>query len=170
MKTFEWICKFTGAVILAILAVIDVRTKKIPLLLPLILGGLTILLWGIPIVRELTEIESVENGIFACAKAPSVTDAALSSGLDVVFGMFPGIVVFAVSLISKGQIGLGDSVLLLAVGGILGGVESMEVFILSLVFVFVFSCVGLVLKKLSRTSRLPFVPFYFVAYVGVVYL
>ena len=76
----------------------------------------------------------------------------------------------AASVISKGQVGIGDGIVLTVAGGMLGGSESVEVFILSLLLVFIFSCIGLSIKKLSRKSALPFVPFYFAAYGSCIFM
>lgn len=178
MENLEWICKLTGAMILGILAVIDVKVKKIPILFPLILLGITVLLRGLPILFEAlgtktaVTIETVEaiDAAAVLMDTSTVADQILEAGLDTIVGMFPGIIVLAVSVISKGQVGIGDGIVLTAAGGMLEGSESVEVFILSLLLVFIFSCIGLIIKKLSRKSALPFVPFYFAAYMGVVYL
>ena len=177
MENLEWICKLTGAMILGILAVIDVKVKKIPILFPLILLGITVLLRG-PILFEAlgtktaVTIETVEaiDAAAVLMDTSTVADQILEAGLDTIVGMFPGIIVLAASVISKGQVGIGDGIVLTAAGGMLEGSESVEVFILSLLLVFIFSCIGLIIKKLSRKSALPFVPFYFAAYMGVVYL
>lgn len=179
MENLEWICRLTGAMILGILAVIDVKVKKIPILFPLILLGITVLLRGLPILFEAlgteTAVKIETAGAIDAAAAVSmdtatVADKIFAAGLDTIFGMFPGIIVLAASVISKGQVGIGDGIVLTVAGGMLGGSESVEVFILSLLLVFIFSCIGLSIKKLSRKSALPFVPFYFAAYMGVVYL
>lgn len=178
MENLEWICKLTGAMILGILAVIDVKVKKIPIVFPLILLGITVLLRGLPILFEALStktavtIETVEaiDAAAVLMDTSTVEDQILEAGLDTIVGMFPGIIVLAASVISKGQVGIGDGIVLTAAGGMLEGSESVEVFILSLLLVFIFSCIGLIIKKLSRKSALPFVPFYFAAYMGVVYL
>lgn len=66
------------------------------------------------------------------------------------------------------QIGYGDSWMILNLGIYLGIWEL--IFFLRIVFgaVFLFSCVGLVSKRLSRHTRIPFYPFLMIGYVGVV--
>ncbi len=136
----EGVCYLVGAVMLAFLGVIDIKHKKIPMALPVLLGCAAVCIRG-------------TSGLLTAAA-----------------GMVPGMMMLLGSRISRGQMGTGDGLLLICIGAMLGGVQSLEVFILSLFFVFIFSCAGLLFKKLSGKSELPFVPFYFAAYIGVVYL
>lgn len=132
--------RLVGLVMLGGLTVIDLKNKRIPVIFPVIFGCLGFVLRG--------------GSMF----------------FDTVMGMVPGAIVVIVSLISQGQIGMGDGILILFTGGVLGVAESVEVFILSLISVCLFSSIGLVLKKFSKKTVLPYVPFYFTAYLGVVCL
>lgn len=155
VENVGWVCQLTATFILAVLAGLDIKGKTIPLAFAVILAGMAVLDRGLLMVF----------GITGSTKGP-----ILSVLLDTLAGMLPGIGVLVASVVSRGQIGIGDGLLMLAIGGMLGGIQSTEVFILSLFLVFVFSCGGLILHRLTRTSALPFVPFYFAAYLGVVYL
>lgn len=135
-----YICMALGAVILAILSVEDIRERKISIVIPAIYSVLVCAVKGYDML--------------------AVTLA----------GMLPGLVICIMSFFMKGQIGLGDGLLIVFIGAVLGGDDSLKVFMLSFVFVFIFSCIGLAAKRLSKKTVLPFVPFYFAAYLGVVYL
>lgn len=139
-NTVETLFDLAGAVLLGGLTVLDVKNKRIPVICPFVFGVVSFIFRGASMV------------------------------FDTMLGMAPGAVVIIVSLFSKGQIGIGDGIVIIFLGGMLGGSESVEVLILSLIFVFLFSAVGLLMKKLSKKTALPFIPFYFAAYLGVVYL
>lgn len=68
---------------------------------------------------------------------------------------------------TKEQIGYGDSWMILNLGIFLGIWKL--IFMLSVVFgfSFLFSCIGLVSKKLTRRTRIPFYPFLMLGYIGV---
>lgn len=129
-----------GLVMLGGLTVLDIRKRQIPVIFPVIFGCFGFVLRGGSMV------------------------------FDTVMGMIPGAIVVIVSIISQGHIGMGDGILILFAGGVLGAAKSVEVFILSLINVCLFSAAGLVLKKFSKKTVLPYVPFYFTAYLGVVCL
>ena len=188
MEKLEWACRLAGALILAIAALGDIKSKKISVLCPVILGFLGMALRCIPLIVYILTGEvcilsgdknallggkyilSGEIGGGSLENACDVWPMLLAGILDGAVGMVPGILVLLVRVAASGQIGFGDGILLISVSGILGGIESIEAFMLSLFLVSVFSLGGLILKKLSRKSKLPFVPFYFAAYMGVVYL
>lgn len=142
MSWEEWEMYFelAAACLLGGLSLIDIWKKQIPVLLPIILGGL---------------------GIFV--RGPELIGQTLA-------GMLPGALLLVVSLVSGGCIGLGDGIVLLFIGAILGGLTSLHVFMGSFCLIFVFSCIGLILKKMQRKSTLPFIPFYFISYLVVIYL
>lgn len=132
--------KITGTVILLFLAISDIRRKKI---------------------RAFTTV------IFGCTALICRGNELLPQAL---MGAVPGMLILILHRISHGQIGIGDGVMLMGMGLYLGGNDSLKVFILSLCLIFIYSCAGLMLKRLSRHTQLPFAPFYLAAYLGVMYL
>ena len=132
--------RLAGTVILIFLAIWDVNKQEIPAAAPFFLG--------------------VGAAIF---RGPGLIAGTLT-------GAVPGGVLMLMGFLCHGQIGIGDGVMAACMGMLLGGRESLETILLSFGFVFIFSCVGLAVRKLTRKSRLPFVPFYLAAYIGVVYL
>ena len=82
-------------------------------------------------------------------------------------GAVIGIVFLLLSKYTEEQIGYGDSWMILNLGIYLGIWEL--VLLLGIVFgvIFIFSCVGLICKKLSRHTRIPLYPFLMIGYIGV---
>ena len=85
-----------------------------------------------------------------------------------VCGAATGCFFLLVSKYTGEQIGYGDSWMILNLGIYLGIWEL--ICLLGIVFatVFLFSCAGLVSRRLSRHTRLPFYPFLMIGYIGVV--
>ena len=136
----EELLKVTGTAILLLMSIMDIRKHKIPATLALLFGCAAILCRGSCFWNE------------------------------ALLGCLPGVLILFLNRVSHGQVGTGDGVMLTGTGFYLGGSDSLKVFILSLGLIFIFSCAGLTFKRLTRKSQLPFVPFYFAAYLGVVYL
>ena len=84
-----------------------------------------------------------------------------------IYGAVIGIGFLLLSKYTDEQIGYGDSWMILNLGIYLGIWEL--ILLLGIVFgvIFIFSCAGLVCKKLNRHTRLPFYPFLMIGYIGV---
>lgn len=136
----EILLKITGTVILLFLSIADIRRKKIHAFAAVIFGCTAIICHGSDLLPQ------------------------------ALMGALPGMLILILHRVSRGQIGIGDGVMLMGMGLYLGGSNSLKVFILSLCLIFIYSCAGLMLKKLSRHTQLPFAPFYLAAYLGVMYL
>lgn len=83
---------------------------------------------------------------------------------SMLWGLLLGIGIMAVSLLSRGSIGMGDGILLTVTGVYLGGYENLELFLLGVFFAGVWSLGLLVLKKKKRKERIAFIPFLLAAY------
>lgn len=83
-------------------------------------------------------------------------DASL---INVGMAFLPGVIALILSYITREQIGYGDGLLMLAVGGCIGIQQTMVVVGIALGTSFVASVVLVILRKASRTQKLPFVPF-----------
>ena len=136
----EELLKATGTAILILMAVMDIRKRKIPAALVLLFGCAAVLCRGGYLWKE------------------------------ALWGCLPGVLILFLNRVSRGQVGLGDGVMLMGTGLYLGGSASLKVFMFSLGLIFIYSCAGLTIKRLSGKSQLPFAPFYLAAYLGVVYL
>lgn len=79
--------------------------------------------------------------------------------LQLMIDMIPGIVVYIVAFLSREKIGKGDALTLIFVG-IVAGVETvLSALFVSLMITAILSSVLLVLKKVKRDTKLPFLPF-----------
>lgn len=101
---------------------------------------------------------SVLGGICGVMYSLFWEDATLFS---VGMAFLPGVSALLLSYITREQIGYGDGILLLAMGGSMG-LEAVIVAVgIALAASFVVSVTLVVLKKVGRAQKLPFVPFLF---------
>ena len=141
MELVQLIMDFIGVVILGFLTLSDIKTKKISVLIPLAFGACSIFIpW---------DVQNISNALL---------------------GGIPGVMLLTLHRPSKGQIGIGDGLMLLGMGLHLGLQKAFTAWFYSLGILFVFSCIGLMMKKLKPKSQVPFAPFYLAAYIGVVVL
>lgn len=75
---------------------------------------------------------------------------------------------FIVSLIAKGGLGMGDVKLFGAIGLMIGFYGMYNTLFYAAVFITVFVIGGLILKKMNRKSHIPFGPFVFAGYIAVI--
>ena len=81
------------------------------------------------------------------------------SVISVGVAFLPGVIALILSYITGEQIGYGDGLLLLAMGGCMGLRQTIMVVGIALGATFVVSVALVLLKKVGRTQKLPFVPF-----------
>ena len=80
-------------------------------------------------------------------------------------GAVPGVLLFLISIVSRGAAGSGDALLLLLLGLIAGFWDALMICFLALVLTG-FSGLGLMAAgKAGRRTKLPFVPFLLISYV-----
>lgn len=84
---------------------------------------------------------------------------------NMLLGMGLGIVVWILSVFTKGKIGMGDAILLMVTGIFLGMEQNLELFLTALLFAGLWGLYLLVVRKRARTESFPFVPFLLAAYV-----
>ncbi|MCH5251555.1 MAG: hypothetical protein J1F22_01160 [Lachnospiraceae bacterium] len=131
-----------AGIYLAVMAVLDRKYKKIP-----VIPGVVCLVFVI-------------LGQFVAGQ----------SVLHWLPGVFIGAFLYAVSRTSGGSIGEGDAIVYLVTGATLGFYRNLELLMLSLMLAAMMSLVLLVIKKVGRRYALPFIPFTAVAYGMVVLL
>ena len=78
---------------------------------------------------------------------------------NLLLGMSVGVVLLILSALTGGRIGAGDAVLLIVTGIYLGLEQNLELFLSGLFLCSLWALGLLVLRKGSRTDRIPFVPF-----------
>ncbi|MBO4783032.1 MAG: prepilin peptidase [Lachnospiraceae bacterium] len=136
------VCKILFGVYLAYLSVEDIRKKSLPV--PGIAAGLLFVPFFV------------------------ITEGASNiTLLDNLKGMIPGELLIFISFLSRGQIGIGDGAVVLITGVAIGIGNIVIVLTGALLLISVFSMLMLLLGKLNRKSTLPFVPFVFAGYLGV---
>lgn len=125
------------------LAMIDLKTGEIPLLL--VLGG-------------------------AAAGLPLQLFALHTSWRALMPGLIPGIVLLILSAATKQAIGYGDGAAFLMAGIFLGMEGTVVLFFLSLLSAGLTSVILLVTRKRKKTEPIPFLPFAFGSYVALLAL
>ena len=98
-----------------------------------------------------------------------LTPCTLSLPL-IVAGILVGIFFLFLSKVTHEAFGYGDSILILLLGSILGLWNLLSLLIIAFSLAASFSIFMLILKRFSRKSAFPFVPFLTVAYIGGVLL
>lgn len=127
---------------LVIMAVMDHRTGKIPVL----------------------------PGLF-CIICAAAAQILMGKGISVFLpGLLPGICLFLISKVTRGQVGAGDALVYLAAGGTLGAGRTFCLLLSSLIFASFAALFLIVIRHAGRKDTIPFVPFTAAAYGLVVCL
>lgn len=124
---------------LAVLAVIDIRKRKLDLLI-LTAGFLFI-----------------PAGVLCGGRTPAVYLAA---------GAAVGVVFLGISRVTKQAFGYGDSILIIIIGGFLGFWDILSLLAGAFTLAAVFSLILLIQRRFRRKDCFPFVPFLAAAYIG----
>jgi len=77
---------------------------------------------------------------------------------EAISSLLPGGLFALLAFLTREQIGYGDSLLLLMLGGCVGGEATLGIWISGLVVSFIMSVFLLVLRKADKKTRIPFVP------------
>ena len=83
-------------------------------------------------------------------------------GLWIIYSMIPGALIIAVSIVSKGKIGIGDGLCLIISSLLLGTGTGIFSFFLSLVLASVIGEALILMHRIKKGGSLPFVLFLFV--------
>lgn len=75
------------------------------------------------------------------------------------YAMAPGIFFLFISLVLRNSIGIGDGVVLLTLGLILGGNDCFKITILSLIVLSFYGIVLAIAKRISLYKKIPYIPF-----------
>ena len=97
------------------------------------------------------------GALYSLLEEPSVVNV----GMD----FLPGTIALILSYITKEQIGYGDGLLLLAMGGCVGLQQTITVVGIALGASFLVSVGLVILRKAGRSQKLPFVPFLFAGWI-----
>lgn len=111
---------------------------------------------------------SVSMGMLAFGLIPAIAglvanaisgDGNLTETVKCFCGIIPGAIVALTSYITRGGIGLGDAAVVAVIGCAVGLRVTVLVLGAAFLLVCIVSGVLLILGKLTRNSRLPFIPF-----------
>jgi leader peptidase (prepilin peptidase)/N-methyltransferase len=130
-------------IFLAISAIIDIKRKEVSIKILIVFGvvGLIFYIIGQPI-----------------------------SLLEEVGGVVIGVLILLLYRITKGEIGEGDGWLLIVTGIFLGISRNFELLMSGLLLAAVCSLFLLLFKKAGKKKEIPFIPFLFLGYMGMVIL
>lgn len=92
------------------------------------------------------------------------------SYLDLVGGFLIGILLITISMLSRGQIGIGDGLIFCVTGLGLGFWNNVCLLLYSLLLAAIFAGIILTLKYKNRKQVIPFIPFVCVGYIGVLFI
>lgn len=82
-------------------------------------------------------------------------------------GLSLGAILILISKVTRGQIGIGDGLILCVTGVSLGFYINSILLTYALLLAAMFSVVYVIIRKVNRKSTIPFIPFVFVASLGV---
>lgn len=122
----------------------DIKKKTVP--------KIYLVVWAIGAITYLISEIAGEKSIFS-----------------IFWALIPGFVVLLISLITGEKIGLGDGLILLCVGCFQGVKDVLCMLFFSFVILTVFLILFLVMRRVGRTSRVPFVPFMFMGQLMVMF-
>ena len=125
---------------LGVLAWLDIRRRRVPVWL-LMISGI--------IVTSMSFYEIWRGSV---------------NGMDRLSGILPGVVMLLVAYATQ-KAGWADGVILLLLGLHTGFRESVYSFTLSMLIISAVSLMLLVLKRVNRNTKLPYLPFLFAGYV-----
>lgn len=125
---------------LGVMAIIDVKTKKIPI----VPGALC---------------------LFGVSTGQMVNGTSWQNWLP---GVIIGCILYMISKLSRGAIGEGDAFIYVLTGATVGIAKNVEILLISLFLCSLFSLALFVLGRVKKKDQIAFVPFIFVAYGMVI--
>lgn len=85
-------------------------------------------------------------------------------------GLSLGVILLGLCFVTRGQIGIGDGIILCITGLNLGFIKNSLLLLYALLGAAVFSAILIFFWHVSRHKTIPFVPFLFLGYLGVLIL
>lgn len=89
---------------------------------------------------------------------------------DGLISMGAGTIAAVISVLTRGEIGFGDGLLILAMGSVLKSGELLGVLCAALLLCGIYSGLQLLVFKKKRDTEIPFAPFLLVGYLGGILL
>ena len=97
--------------------------------------------------------------------ASSVREMSVEIWINAVWGLIPGLVCLFLAYVSREQIGFGDGWIIMLLGIILGLKTVLAVLFMALSVLTMIAIALLILKKVTRKTTLPFIPFLFIGFI-----
>ena len=129
----------------------------------ILLPGILLIYTSITDIRE-RAISGVALMIFTVAGIMCLWLGRSLNPVDSIFGALIGLCLVIVSFCTKGELGMGDALLLLVTGIFLGFERNLTLLFSALMLSSLFS-VYLLIREKNIKKEYPFVPFLFIAYV-----
>lgn len=85
---------------------------------------------------------------------------------SIVGGVFIGILLLLISIITKGKVGIGDGLIVSVLGLFLGFWDNLLLLMTSLFLSAIFAVLLIVIKREDRSYQIPFIPFLLVGFIG----
>lgn len=79
--------------------------------------------------------------------------------INSIIGIAEGVLLILISFLTKGEIGMGDGILLAACGLMLGGKDNLIMFFFACFSSAIVSALIMLIKKADKKTKIPFVPF-----------
>ena len=90
--------------------------------------------------------------------------------INAIIGTGEGLLLILISLLTKGEIGMGDGILLAACGLMLGGRDNLIMFFFACLSSAIVSALIMIIKKADKKTKIPFVPFMIPGFLIMVFL
>lgn len=87
--------------------------------------------------------------------------------IDTCFGILIGVMLMGLSKLTRGAIGMGDALVMVLLGTVVGGWNALLILFYSVMLSAVVSMGLLAFHKVHRKDTLPFLPYLFLSYMGV---
>lgn len=132
-----------------------------------ILNAVTVLFLGINMIQDIRKREILPGitALFLIGGAIWKLFMIHTGIFDLTCGLIPGFVLLILGRMSRGSVGYGDGMVILALGvsaGLWKTVESLSIgFLLSAAAALLIWC-----KKKNKNQKIPFIPFLFLGYLG----
>ena len=137
-------------------------------LLQMTFGNLELWQWllmaAVLIPCTIKDIRTKKINVYICAvgmlTAFIIREIILGEeSLKLFFDLVPGIIVYAIAVFSSERIGKGDAITLMFIGVVAGKETVLMSLFVSLTIAASLSVVLLILKKVGKDTKLPFIPF-----------
>ena len=104
--------------------------------------------------------------VVLCMCIPFREDLSMIDGL---LGTAVGFIMIGIGKLTRWKIGMGDGIVLIFSGIGVGFWDNIVILLYSLFIIFIFTVILLLMKKITLKTTLPFVPFLFLGYLGMIF-